>query len=70
MKANISNIDKTVRLLLAFIIAMLYLSGMLPGTAAIVMGVVFLILVGTSFLNFCPLYRILGVNTRDKKPAA
>ncbi len=70
MKANVSNIDKTVRLLLVFVIAVLYMSGMLPGKAALVMGIIAAILVVTSVISFCPLYAVLRVNTRKNSPSA
>ncbi len=56
MQQNMSGIDKTVRLLIAFIIAMLYFSNVISGTVALVLGIVAAIFVVTSLVGFCPLY--------------
>ncbi len=55
--------DKIVRLILAAIIAALYALGYVSGTLGIVLLVVAVIFAATSFVNFCPIYKIFGVNT-------
>lgn len=64
MKANMGSIDRVVRLLLAAVIAGLYIAGVLTG----VPGVILLVLAGvftiTSFISFCPLYLPFGIRTR------
>ena len=63
MKKNVSNIDKSVRIIIAFAVALLYYFDSIEGTLAyILMGVAIILLV-TSLINFCPLYRILGIST-------
>ncbi len=66
MKANMGNIDRIVRLVIAVIIAALYFSGTLTGTVGIVLLVVAAIFAVTGFVSFCPLYPLLGINTRKK----
>ena len=66
MKPNMSKADKLIRLGLAAIVVGLYFMEVISGTVAIVLGVVALILIVTSFINFCPLYSVLGIRTNKK----
>jgi hypothetical protein len=66
MKANIGAIDKSVRIILAAIIAVLFFTGVLSGTAAIILLGVAAILLLTSFFNFCPIWHLLGISTTKK----
>ncbi|SNR38187.1 YgaP family membrane protein [Lutibacter flavus] len=63
MKKNMGNSDKLIRLLIAVVIAALYYTKVIDGTVAIVLMAVGIILLLTSLLNFCPLYKIFGLNT-------
>ena len=63
MKKNIGNTDKLIRLLLALLVAVLYFTGVISGTLAIILGVVAVVLVVTSMVRFCGLYTLLGINT-------
>lgn len=63
MKKNIGNTDKLIRLILALIIAVLYFLNVITGTLALVLGILAVVLVATSLLNFCGLYAIFGINT-------
>lgn len=70
MKKNVGTIDKVIRLLLALTVGVLYFTGVITGTLAIILGLVALMFVVTSFMSFCGLYTLLGVNTcpmKDKK---
>lgn len=63
MKKNMGNTDRIVRIVAAIVIAVLFLTGTIQGTIAyilITLGVVFLL---TSFVSFCPLYALVGLNT-------
>ncbi|MCB0515760.1 MAG: DUF2892 domain-containing protein [Chitinophagales bacterium] len=66
MVKNMGSTDKIIRLLAAVLVAVLYYTGVISGTTAIVLGVIAIIFVITSMLNFCPLYTVLGINTRKK----
>lgn len=63
MKKNMGKTDKLIRLFVVIGIALLsyfeVVSGML---SYILLGVAGIFLL-TSFLNFCPLYTLIGVNT-------
>ena len=63
MKKNVGNSDKGVRVLLAIVVALLYYFDVIHGTLAYVLMGVAIVLLVTSLINFCPLYRLLGINT-------
>ena len=63
MKKNMGQTDKLIRVFIAFIIAVLYYTQVINGTLALVLLALATILVVTSFINFCPLYTIFGLNT-------
>ena len=56
MKKNMGLIDRIIRLVLAAVVAVLYFTGQLSGTAAIILGILAVIFIITSAIGFCPLY--------------
>jgi len=68
MKKNMGSVDRIIRILLAVVVLVLYLTGQISGTAAIVLGIIAVIFVLTSAVGFCPLYAPLKLSTR-KKPS-
>ena len=58
--------DRIIRIIIAIVVGVLFYTGTISGT----LGTVLLVLAGvfllTSFINFCPLYTVLGVNTGKK----
>lgn len=64
MKKNIGLLDKAIRMSLAAVIAILYYTNVIGGKAAIILGVVALIFVITSFLSTCPLYLPFSISTK------
>lgn len=67
MKKNMGNTDKVIRIIIATIIAVLYFTNILTGTIGIVLLVLALIFLLTSFISFCPLYMPFGINTCKTK---
>ncbi|ODS84009.1 MAG: hypothetical protein ABS46_05030 [Cytophagaceae bacterium SCN 52-12] len=67
MKKNMGSLDKTLRILVAVAVAILYFTNVISGTTAIILGVLAIVFVITSFLSFCPLYLPFGINTSGKK---
>ncbi|MCU0581436.1 MAG: DUF2892 domain-containing protein [Syntrophales bacterium] len=65
-KQNMGTLDRTIRLLLAAVVAVLYLTGNVTGLAAIILGILAVVFVITSVIGFCPLYVPLGLNTGKK----
>jgi hypothetical protein len=66
MKANIGSLDKVIRIFLAIVFAILYITKMVEGTVSIILLVVGGVLLLTSIINFCPLYAIMGLNSNKK----
>jgi hypothetical protein len=64
MKKNMSTIDRTLRILIAAAIIVLYYTNVIGGTPAIVLLVLSGIFILTSFISFCPLYAIFGLSTK------
>lgn len=67
MKKNMGGLDKAIRFVVAAVIAILYFTHTISGTAAIILGVVAIIFALTSLISFCPLYVPLGINTCKKE---
>lgn len=63
MKKNMGNTDKVIRILIAIAIALLYYFNVIEGSLAYVLMAVAIIFLLTSLISFCPLYKILGINT-------
>lgn len=63
MKKNMGIADRSIRILLAIVFAVLYFTGVVTGTFGIILlilGAVFLL---TSVVSFCPLYLPFGLKT-------
>ncbi len=67
MKKNMGSADKTIRVFIAAIVALLYFTGVISGTLAIVLMILALVFILTSLISFCPLYTLFGINTTKKK---
>lgn len=63
MKKNMGNADRIIRLLMAAVVAVLYFTNILTGTLGIVLLVIAGIFTITSLVGFCPLYKLVGLNT-------
>ena len=66
MKANLHSLDRIGRLLFAVVVAVLYYTGTITGTLAMVLGIAAIVLLLTGLVNFCPLYAALGISTKPK----
>lgn len=66
MKKNMGTIDRALRVTVALVIGILYLTGQISGLAAVVLGVIAVIFVLTSLVSTCPLYAPLGITTRKE----
>jgi hypothetical protein len=67
MKSNLGTTDRVLRVLVAVVIAVLYGTGVISGTLAIVLSILAVVFVLTSAINFCPLYTVFGISTRKVK---
>lgn len=59
--------DKIIRIIVALVIVILYFTNVLSGTVALVLLILSGIFIATSFIGFCPLYKLFGVNTNKNK---
>lgn len=64
MIRNVGSIDKTIRLVLGVALAAwAFLSLGIGSTLSYVVLAVSVILIATALLNFCPLFRLLGISS-------
>jgi hypothetical protein len=66
MKKNMGTADRIIRIIVAAVIAILYFTGVIPGTLGIVLLVLAVVFVLTSLISFCPLYLPFGIKTCKK----
>ncbi len=64
MKKNMGTIDRLLRTVLAIAVAALYIGGQINGIAALVLGILSVVFLVTSFTGVCPLYSLLGITTK------
>ena len=69
MTKNIGSTDRIIRLLVAVGVGALYFTNSISGTLAVVLGIVALVLVATSVVGFCPLFKLLNISTLKKESA-
>jgi hypothetical protein len=70
MKKNIGSPDRIVRILFAVVVAGLYLTNVISGTAAIILGLVAVVLFATALVGTCPIYLGLKMSTNKDEKAA
>lgn len=66
MDKNMGMIDRIVRMFLAVVVPVLYLGGGITGIAAVLLGIVAVFFLATSFTGFCPVYKLLGIASLEK----
>lgn len=66
MKKNMGSLDRALRLVVAAVLAVLALNGTLAGPLALGAWIVVAVFVLTSLVSFCPLYRVIGMDTCSK----
>lgn len=64
MKKNMGNIDRTIRTIIAIAVGVLYFTGVISGTVAIVLGILAIVFLLTSLVGTCPLYMPIGLSTQ------
>jgi hypothetical protein len=65
-KKNMGLADRIIRFSLAIDIAVLYFTGQIRGTAAIILGIFAVVFIVTSLLAFCPAYLPIKLSTIKK----
>jgi len=66
MKNNMGVIDRTIRILIAVVVVILYFTNVVSGIVAIVLLVFSGIFILTSLIGFCPLYLPFGIKTKKE----
>jgi len=66
MKKNMGTVDKAIRAIVAVVIGVLYFTGQITGTAAIILGVLAIVFLLTSIVGTCPLYLPVGLSTKKE----
>jgi len=66
MAANVGGIDRTLRIVVGIVLIALFF--ILEGPARY-LGILGLVALGTGLFSFCPLYKVLGINTCPAKKA-
>jgi hypothetical protein len=70
MIKNMGKTDRIGRVLLAALVAILYIAGQITGTTAIILGTVAAIFIITSVVGICPLYMPCKLKTTGKEKAS
>jgi uncharacterized membrane protein YcaP (DUF421 family) len=63
MKKNMGTADRIIRIIIAAIIGFLYYNETISGTLGLVLLVLAVVFVLTSFIGFCGLYTLFGIKT-------
>lgn len=66
MTKNMGTIDRIIRFVIAVAVGVLYFTGAISGTLAIILGVLAVIFLATSVIGFCPLYVPFKLSTVKK----
>jgi hypothetical protein len=66
MKKNMGAGDKTIRTLLAIVMAVLVFTKVVHGALAYVLAIFAVIFILTSLIGFCPLYVLFRISTLPK----
>jgi hypothetical protein len=67
MKMNMGKTDRVIRIIVAAILATLYIKNIAVGLIGFILIILAMVLVITSVFGICPLYAIFGIHTDTKK---
>lgn len=67
MTKNMGTVDKVIRIIVAAVIAVLFLKGIIMGILGVILMTLAGVFVLTSFVSFCPLYTLFGMSTCPTK---
>ena len=70
MKQNMGTADRVIRILIALAVAALYFTGRIGGVLALVLGIIAVVFLLTSFVGRCPGYLPFGLSTRKEPPGS
>lgn len=64
MKKNIGSLDSNIRITVAIVLSLLFLGKFIVGTLGLIAFIIGIVLLVTSLVSFCPLYKLLGITTK------
>jgi hypothetical protein len=67
MKKNMGLVDRIIRILIAVVVVILYITNVISGTLAIVLLIFSGIFILTSMIGSCPLYMPFGLSSKKKR---
>ncbi len=67
LQPNMGKLDRSLRLVVAIVIAVLYGLNKISGPTANVLLLLAIVFAATAFLRFCPLYVPFKMDTREEK---
>ncbi|MEI6089510.1 MAG: DUF2892 domain-containing protein [bacterium] len=67
MKINMGPLDRIIRTIVAIVIFILFLTHVVTGIWAIILLIIAGIFIITSAIGFCPMYKILMIDTCKKE---
>lgn len=70
MTQNMGTADKIIRLAVVVVIAALYFTNQITGTAAIILGIIAVAFLLTSLIGWCPAYAPFGISTKKREKSA
>ena len=66
MKKNITGLERIVRLLLAAILIILFMTNIVKGVLGIVLLIIGVLLAITALMGYCPIYKIISKEDNKK----
>ena len=66
MKNNMGGLDRIIRTVIAALVVILYMTNVITGTLALILGILAVIFLVTSAIGFCPLYVPFRFSTRKE----
>ena len=67
MKQNMGTADRTIRIIMAIVVAILYFTNQITGTVATILGIFAIVFLVTSAIGFCPIYVPFKISTKKKE---
>jgi hypothetical protein len=67
MKTNMGAVDRIVRIVIAVVVIVLYVTGRISGYLALILGIVAVAFLLTSAIGYCPAYVPLKLSTKRKR---
>lgn len=63
MKKNMGTADRIIRTLIGLSVGILYFAQVISGTWAIILGILAIVFIVSSFAGVCPMYMLFGIRT-------